>query len=453
MQALRLPEVSARGDRRCGADRERAAETARLWEEARKALAVAAWFENQQGAQFRVRRFEHRLDRDLQLVADEIMSFELMGGTQAFHAAPVDSLIQLGFVQRRNNEHFDFFGPDAELLTSSAFLDQHCFWVARQRNRPGLIGLGFEPMRGRRTSDIRGVLWLDEQTGALRFVEYDFVNLGFTVDPRYAGGRTDYQQLSNGAWLVSRWEIRMPEGGTQRSRRLVPEEVRRVGGEVLDARINERESIALVPSFAVTGTVFDSLRNEPMRGARVSLAGTPFGSVTDSRGAFRMDSVPRGDYYLTLSHQRLDSVPSPMVPQRVRIDSTTRALQLATPDPARLRSVLCPRETMMELAIRQQRVGDELGVVRVQVLDDRSGEPIRGVKVSINWQASMPILEARGPRALESNTNAEGQALLCGVPAGSLFRVMVERRGDRWRGPERELPPERLLQLTVRIGS
>jgi hypothetical protein len=451
VQALRLPELSARGDRRCGSDRERAVETARLWEEARKALAVAAWLESQQGAQFRVRRFEHRLNRALQPIADEIMSFMMLDGQQAFHAAPVDSLMQLGFVQRRGNEDFDFYGPDAELLTSSAFLDQHCFWVARARNRPGLIGLGFEPIRGRRVSDIRGVLWLDEHSAALRFVEYDFVNMGFSIDARFAGGRTDYQQLPNGAWLVSRWEIRMPQSGTQRNGRIYPEEVRRVGAEVLDARINALESITLVPSFAVIGTVFDSLRSEPLRGAQVSLAGTPFQATTDERGAFRIDSVPRGDYYVALSHQRLDSIPAAPVPRRVRVDSTTGSLRLATPDPARLRTALCARSVMIELAIRQQRPAELLGLVRVRVLDSRTREPLRGVTVSISWQADIPALEASGPRALQATTNGDGDALICGVPAGQPFRVLVEQRGHRWRGPERELPPERLLQITLGI--
>ena len=43
-----------------------------------------------------------------------------------------------------------YWAPDAAVLLSDEFLDTHCFHVTRnERRAPGLIGLAFQPVRGR----------------------------------------------------------------------------------------------------------------------------------------------------------------------------------------------------------------------------------------------------------------------------------------------------------------
>ncbi len=355
-------------------------------------------------------------------------------------------------MQSKGEQHV-FFGPDAALLTSNAFLEHHCFWVTRQPEHPGLVGLAFEPLPGRRVSDIRGELWLDHQTGALRFVDYAFVNLGFTMDRRAAGGRTDYQQLPNGAWIISRWEIRMPDGGTARpGARYNPEAVESVGGEVLDVRIPGAETTVLVPSFTLRGTVYDSLRVAPLARARVYLPGTPLEGYADNAGHFRIDSIPRGTYYVAFDHVRLDSMPATPPLMRVLVDSTTSSIQLATPDPLRLRASLCDIDKLTRLAVLQTRGAEELGTVRVIVRDDATGAPVKGVKVFVEWQELIPVFSMAGPRALTSTSDEKGEVTLCGIPIRKEFRVTLEHRGWLTHGRWLVLPPERVLQMPMRIN-
>ena len=449
VSAVPLTQISVRGERRCGA-RSQSAETARLWEEARKALDVAVWTEQDTTALFRIRTFDQQLSRALVPITREEMNFELSRGTHAFETAPVDSLIEFGFVQKIGDQHV-FFGPDAALLTSNEFLEQHCFWVERRAERAGLVGLAFEPLPRRRVSDIRGALWLDERTGALRFVDYAFVNTGANLDPARAGGRTEYQQLPNGAWIVSRWDIRMPASeDTETGVR--SDHVSRVGGEVLDVRLPGNETTVLVPSFMLRGIVYDSIRQEPLARARVHLPGTPLEGYSDNTGQFRIDSVPRGTYYITFDHMRLDSLPLAVPIERITVDSTTGPLRLATPDPERLLASLCDPKAMADIAVRQMRTAETLGVLRVIVRDDATGGPLRGATVTVQWNDSIPAVNMAGLRALETKTNEKGVATICGVPVLHPVRVIADYRGQRPRGRLLSLPRERMQQIAVRIN-
>jgi hypothetical protein len=99
--------------------------------------------------------------------------------------------------------------PDAAVLVSAAFLRDHCFSLARaRRERRGLIGLAFEPL-ATKLSDVRGVLWLDSGTFELRLVEFRYTDL--TPPDERIGGELHFARLGNGAWIVRRWFVRMPQ--------------------------------------------------------------------------------------------------------------------------------------------------------------------------------------------------------------------------------------------------
>ena len=92
----------------------------------------------------------------------------------------------------------------------------------RERDQPGLIGVSFEPVRGRKIADIAGVVWLDQRTSELRRIVFRYVNAGFIS--RYGGGgETNFRRLPSGAWLISSWHLRSPNLVLQRGM------IRRVG--------------------------------------------------------------------------------------------------------------------------------------------------------------------------------------------------------------------------------
>ena len=217
-------------------------QTAEVWAEARKALALTAWTENNSRATFSYRNHNRTLDLKLREKTPPQVRTSSLSGQRAFHSVHPDTLALHGYIRQRPGMN-EVHGPDAELLLSNSFVNLHCFRLERRKDLPGLIGLAFEPIRGRKLPEIKGALWLDERSAELRFIEFGYVNMRYFEDQRYTGGRTEFRQLPNGAWIVSRWYVRAPILGRGSGLRAV-----RVtgaieqGGEVLDVRVDEARS-------------------------------------------------------------------------------------------------------------------------------------------------------------------------------------------------------------------
>lgn len=129
-----------------------------------------------------------------------------------FASIPAERLSAGGYVQTTPEGMF-YYSPDAEVLLSDAFLDDHCFRTVDGRgDDAGLIGLAFEPIRGREVPEVRGVLWLDRHSAELRFLEYNYTGLPlpWSVPTDDLGGRVEFERLPSGTWIVRRWWIRMP---------------------------------------------------------------------------------------------------------------------------------------------------------------------------------------------------------------------------------------------------
>ncbi len=434
--ALRLPEISVRGTNRCVGRPEASRETAQVWNEARKALTIAAWVESRGTATFRYRLSERDLDLQLAEARQPRVRFQATAGKRAFSTADPDSLARFGYVQERRGETF-LYGPDAELLLSNSFLNEHCFGLERSADRQGLIGLSFQPVSGRRLPDIRGVLWLDERTAELRFIEYSYTGLPFYADRRYAGGRTDFQQLPNGAWIVNRWYIRAPSLG----RSIGSSDLRLIGshesgGEVLDAQVAGSERAVLVPRVAIEGMVFDSVRGRPLEGARVYLSGTPFATVAGIAGKFRLDSVPAGLYYIAFEHPWVDSLPRIPDPVRLNTDSASlRNLQLAVPSAQRIIDDVCPPEERHRIAqLVKDTATSNRGVVFGAI--HSASEVMSDVEVGVTWRRAYSF--SGGPVRLEDirirphslavSVEPDGRYTICAVPIDHPLQIDLNVR-------------------------
>jgi hypothetical protein len=142
-----------------------------------------------------------------------------------FRAPNPARLAQRGYVEGDEYTGWDYYGPDEAVLLSPEFLATHCFTAVRDRERPGQVGLAFEPVRGRRTADIEGFLWVDEATSELREMTFRYTNAGLMT--RFsAGGSVQFRKVKSGAWLVYEWRLRAPR--LARNSRL-PAEVVRIG--------------------------------------------------------------------------------------------------------------------------------------------------------------------------------------------------------------------------------
>lgn len=135
--------------------------------------------------------------------------------SRPFGALDPGTLASMGYVIGDADSGWSYFGPDETVLLSPSFARTHCFRLVRERGQQGLIGVSFEPVRGRRIPDIAGVVWLDERTSELRRIVFRYVNAGL-ISRHGGGGETNFSRLPSGAWLVSSWHLRAPNLAMER---------------------------------------------------------------------------------------------------------------------------------------------------------------------------------------------------------------------------------------------
>ncbi len=242
IEPIVLEALDVRSDKRCVLRPEEGEIVYRVWNEARKALEVAAWGDAQGVYQYRIRSFNRLLDPKSHKVQEEQLRTDRGWRQRSFVSMPAIELTESGFVRPDGDGGWLYAAPDADVLLSDAFLDTHCFRLREGKGEAaGLIGLGFEPVRGRRVSDIEGTFWIDRENAELRWLEFNYVRLNLRydlseVDLSHVGGRVDFQRVPSGGWIVRRWEIRMPVLAAELRdgrRRIVLGGIRQNGGEVV----------------------------------------------------------------------------------------------------------------------------------------------------------------------------------------------------------------------------
>lgn len=209
-RAIVLAGIEVESGVSCGADSLRGAgRLVAVWEQVRTALQIQRWSEQQGGSDLRGRVTLRTIDRGGKLI-EQTASTHLLGG-RGFESLEPERLAADGWVQAEPTG-FRYYGPDAPVLLSEAFLRTHCLQLVNDERRPALIGVGFEPVPGRTIPDIGGVIWLDAVTAELRRVDFTYRNPPATQDtdgPR-AGGDAEFTRLPDGRWVISRWRIRTP---------------------------------------------------------------------------------------------------------------------------------------------------------------------------------------------------------------------------------------------------
>jgi len=201
-----------------------------------------------------------------------------------------------------------FLGPDADALIDDAFLRSFCLSIAAARtDRPGRVGLAFEPARSSRGRiDIAGVVWIDSVRRSLDELEFRYRGLESYEMALRPGGRISFRTMANGVPFIDRWYLRVvvpPDTITERG--YVPRwrlEVHESGGEMASARWPTgaawRANLG-----TVQGRLLRSGRPLPYTGVR--LAESPYSVVSDSAGFFRIERLLPGPYDITVEDDQL----------------------------------------------------------------------------------------------------------------------------------------------------
>ena len=457
LDPVRLERISASGAGRCDLPHDLGAETQALWDEVRKALTVAHWAERQVGIPYQVRLFDRTRDIVSARIEEQETRLRSGYGRAAFESAPPADLAARGYVRVLPDNVVQYFALDAAALLSDDFLDTHCFRVVRDaRAHAGRVGLGFEPIEGRRLPDIQGTLWVDETTAALQYLDFTFTRhiLAVDVPPDRFGGRVEFKRLSNGAWVVERWWLRMPqlpaEITAQRAldrqaseaspveRVLIAQRrgmsIRETGGE-LD--FIAQPGNAATGDATVRGVVYDSVRDRPLADATVFLLATGLSTVTDRHGAFTFSYVPAGDHAIAFIHPYADTLGLPVRPTPVVVPASGAvSVTLAiAPVPG------CDDQADLAAA----RIGGF-------VVDADSGDGIEDARVMAQWYRERTSDRTdRHVYSTSAVTAENGAFLLCGFRQGEIVRLTVTAPGIE-QIMQLEIDAPGLLRHTVVIG-
>jgi len=431
--AISLTAINIRDRETCRVGADTGLAVTRVWEEARKAMLssqlekesaplVAEWIE-----------YDQRLDSSARVVRAQRVRTSRNPTNHAFKSRPAMLLDTAGYIIVENGEA-TYFAPDAEVLLSEVFAAHHCFRLAAPpRDRPELIGVAFVPSRDRSEArDIQGTLWVDRNTNELKTLEFRYTNLNEVATAAGAGGRVEFLRLNEGSWLVSRWNLRMPEvearrtstiGGraTVTATRPVLRAVQITGGEV--TRVSRNDAVvftAVGPRVVVQVIGSDSI--VPAAGASLTLEGTDYRGVADAAGRIEITPVLAGRYRARLLTSLMDTLDMGPVTAEVEARTDGRVDSLRLPSPRDVLMKACPRDSVAN------GEGMLLGVVR-----DEKARPVPQGAVIATWVANVSVIGDGAvsdhlrytEQSLGALTAADGSWRICGVPRQTLLTVRV----------------------------
>ncbi len=453
VEAVSLVGIEADVGRRCEVRPEEGQAVARVWNEARKALAAAAWTLERGMYQYEMLRIKRRLDRRGRRIEAEDRSTDRAYTDAPYVARPVDSLVAGGFARITSSESL-FWAPDAAVLLSDQFLDTHCLKVTEGgADAPGMVGLSFEPVRERQLADITGTMWLDPQTARLRWLDFSYVHLNVPGSLLAAspGGRVEFETLPNGTWIVTSWSIRMFLPGeaihplTGRPAATL-DGITVQSGDVL--RVHGAEGIVYEGHTGgrIVGTVRDSLE-VGLPGARVFLEGTGTEVVTDAEGQFELTHLRPGVYTVHYTHPYLDQLWYEPEASEVEVENewVPAELEFSAPSLEKALDDLCNNRSRPRVPlVAEDKVAWRNGVLTGMVTDHEE-QPVPEAIVYLQataFEVGSGLVKAsnriggldeiRNTR-LRSNerTSDSGFYRACWVPVGIPLEVLVLEKDER----------------------
>jgi hypothetical protein len=444
-----------------------------LWVELRKALTASAMTEAKGLVPLDVDLYERALDRSLGIVS------ERRDARTNVPRRPATGISwdQLDSARRGNSSGGEVYrAPDAAALLSDQFVKSHCFAAIRGYGPDnGLTGLEFKPSKVGSQPELTGVIWLDPRANALKYLNFDYVNLPIPLRIARTTGRVDFQQLEGGQWIVQRWYIRMPRtervtstvfgsasiardslvgfqevGGTARPAGSAPASVAASAAPSPTEASATPAVLASAPVQAVLeGVVYDSTTGKALKGVIVSTGVGRFKARTSEGGRYELVIDGALSDKVIFEHPRLRLLRIPERVQTVSVAPGSRGQAVVIiPSFATLRNRLCG----------QNETGTDAQGMAVGYVKDADGNAVRGAHVWASWQVqwieqSGRLVSTNLQKTVETDTGPDGSYMMCGFTKGAQITAKVGRAGQTTVEEKLVLPASMVLEHDFRVGS
>lgn len=430
--SLASMRVSAR--ERCVTRSDHGASVAAVWEEARKAMLASRLVAATQPMLGEWFTYDRTMDSTGRALIDQRVRTHRLPTTHVFRSVSPHALAALGFVLS-NEEGFEFFAPDPEVLLSDAFAATHCFRLIRgSGSHSEDIGIAFVPVRARDDQhEVEGTIWVARISSELRSVEFAYTGFPRLDSDVAAGGIVRFVRLQTGNWIVSEWKAQVPLLTISRGasavtelgpRRLAPtsvvREVRVAGGGLERATVND-SIVFFAPRPAVRVEVRTASSAVPRAGTVISIRGTEVSAITDDRGRAQIGPLPLASYRLSVTVPVFDSIGAAPLQYSARATMTDTPTVIQLPDIGDILKRLCGSDTAT--------IGS--GILR-GAIRERTGEPVRDAVVVIAFNRVDASTLRTGsvrwkPAELRASTDENGRWQFCGIPRETDIHLIASR--------------------------
>ncbi|MEO7102279.1 MAG: carboxypeptidase regulatory-like domain-containing protein [Gemmatimonadaceae bacterium] len=211
------------------------------------------------------------------------------------------------------------------------------------------------------------------------------------------------------------------------------------------AQTTERATTA-----SVSGTVYDSVAREHLRGAQVQFVDAEtksklYSAEADSSGRYHIDSLPAGKYIAGFFHPSVDvlGIQSPLRAVTVTA-GPPNVVDLAIPGPSSVMAALCGRK-----AAKDSTIG-LAGVVR----DAASGAPVAGATVVVNWLELLLRKQQliSQERTVPVKTDVDGGYRMCGLPGGDTLFARAQLEGTQSGPVMLHVTPGQMMRRDFSLG-
>ena len=174
------------------------------------------------------------------------------------------------------------------------------------------------------------------------------------------------------------------------------------------------------PFATVRGVAIDSIRMQPLSKALIAVEGTTRIALADGGGNFQIDSVPPGNWRLSVSHPVLDTLGiMVMTHSMVMRPGEVLTVDVATPSAERVVGMRCPA------AILRLRGP---AAIMGQVFDPDSLKAAIGSRVQLVYEEELLGFKGK-PIVREAVVDSTGGYRICGLPSPLNGKLQVFRNG------------------------